>query len=530
MYSTGAITLITEKLIGRPKTLLSAQLRILPPVAVGSAFLNNTPLVAMFIPVIRDLARTCRLPAEKLYIPLSYSSILGGTCTLIGTSTNLVVAGLVLELLGKNSPDAPPVREVGMFDLTMVGVPLTVAGILFMVLTSGFLLPTRKRDIGRKVRKRTYGVELGVVEGSRLIGKTLAEMGYTEPVGFELVEIRREDAPEVELEPAQRLRSDDILVFSAELDAIPELWGTEGLEPIHGNEIRELTQARFSNRLVEVVVSRRSIAVGRQIKEMPLRDDPIKGAIIALSRGGKRVEEPMEETRIRAGDIGVLEVEGSFFRFEDLDEEFATVRRLTGARIKRYDRAAAASLITVAMVVVVALGWMSMLNAAALAAGAMILTGCLSLRGAERSVDFSTLIIIASAIGLESSVTGSGLSSKIAETLSLIGGDNPYVALTVVFLGCILMDTMATNIASAVFMFPIAMSMAASLGVDGMPFVIVVMVGASCSFISPMGYQTNLMVYRPGGYRFVDFVRIGVPLTMLVGVITIWLTPLLWSF
>jgi di/tricarboxylate transporter len=171
-----------------------------------------------------------------------------------------------------------------------------------------------------------------------------------------------------------------------------------------------------------------------------------------------------------------------------------------------------------------------MLNAALLASGAMILTDCMNLRDAGRSLDFKTLIIIASAIGLEAAVTGSGLSDKVADTLTLIGGNNAYIALTVVFLGCIVMDSMITNVASAVFMFPIAMAMAGNLGVNGMPFAITVMVGASCSFISPMGYQTNLMVYGPGGYKFADFVKIGIPLTVVVGIITIILVPIVWPF
>jgi di/tricarboxylate transporter len=160
----------------------------------------------------------------------------------------------------------------------------------------------------------------------------------------------------------------------------------------------------------------------------------------------------------------------------------------------------------------------------------MILTGCMSLRDAGRSIDFTTLTIIAGAIGLEAAVTGSGLSAKVADILTRIGGSNPYIALTVVFLGCIAMDTMITNVASAVFMFPIGMAMAANLGVNGMPFAITIMVGASCSFISPMGYQTNLMVYGPGGYKFIDFVKVGVPMTIVVGIITILLAPVVWPF
>ena len=178
MYRTGAITIIAEKLIGRPKNLIAAQMKILPPVAIGSTFLNNTPIVAMFIPVIRDLSRTVRLPATRLYIPLSYASILGGTCTLIGSSTNLVIAGMVIDFLAKSRPNMPPLREIGMFDLTYVGLPATIAGILFLMLTSRFLLPAPKKADAIGDFERLYDSEFRVLKGSSLIGKSIEELGY----------------------------------------------------------------------------------------------------------------------------------------------------------------------------------------------------------------------------------------------------------------------------------------------------------------------------------------------------------------
>jgi di/tricarboxylate transporter len=530
MYRTGAITLITEKLIGRPRSVIAAQAKILPPVAVGSAFLNNTPLVAMFIPVIRDLAKISRLPAPRLYIPLSFASILGGTCTLIGTSTNLIVAGLVIDLLARNDPSTPPLRQIGMFDLTWIGLPAAIAGIVFMILISRFLLPGTKEADSKAEITRLYGAEFRATANSPLIGRTLEDLGYINPLGFKLLALKRNGADEVVIKPETKLQAGDVLVLSAMLEAIPDLWGTDGLEPVYGTGVREMVTARHSRRLVEVVVSRRAMALGRKIKELPLPESRIQASIIAISRGGGPIDGPMSEVRVKAGDIAVLEVGEPFFDENQRHMQFSLVRRLTGARIKRYDRATYATQITIAMVVVAAFGWMTMLNAALLASGAMILTGCMNLRDAGRSLDFKTLIIIASAIGLEAAVTGSGLSDKVADILTLIGGNNAYIALTVVFLGCIVMDTMITNVASAVFMFPIAMAMAGNLGVNGMPFAITVMVGASCSFISPMGYQTNLMVYGPGRYQFTDFVKIGIPMTVVVGIITIILAPIVWPF
>ena len=530
MYRTGAITLITEKLIGRPKSLLSAQAKILPPVAVGSAFLNNTPLVAMFIPVIRDLAKTSGLPAQRLYIPLSFASILGGTCTLIGTSTNLVVAGMVIDYLAKGYPNAPPLRQIAMFDLSWIGLPATLAGIVFMMLTSRLLLPGTKESESAAEITRIFGTEFKVAVDAPIIGSSLEDMGYIDSFGFELLALKRNGVDGVEITPQTKLQGGDVLVFSAMLEAIPDFWETKGLKPVYGTRVSEMVTARYSHRLIEVVVSRRAMALGRKIKELPVPEANLKVSIIAISRGGKPIDGPMSQVRVKAGDVAVLEVEEPFFQENQRSIAFSMVRRLTGAQIKRYDHAVYASLITIGMVVVAAFGWMTMLNSALLASGAMILSGCLTFQQAGRSLEFKTLIIIASAIGLEAAVTGSGLSASTADLLRIIGGDNPYIALTVIFMGCIIMDTLITNVASAVFMFPIAMAIAGNLGVNGMPFAITVMVGASCSFISPMGYQTNLMVYGPGGYKFTDFVKIGIPMTVVVGIITIILTPLVWPF
>ena len=482
----------------------------------------------MFIPVIRDLARALRLDATRLYIPLSFSSILGGTCTLIGTATNLVVAGLVLDYLAIRHEHAVPLHKIGMFDLTYIGVPITLAGIAFMMVTSRVLLPDpRKADITGRI-KRLYRAEFVVSTKSPLIGKTLEQLGYIDPEGFELEALKRGGGGKVAITPDTRIRAGDVLWFSTTFDFVPLLWDTKGLEPVY--QLHRMETQRFTHRLVEVVISPQSDAIGRKISELPLPESPYRVSIIALSRRGQPVSGPLAEVRIEAGDDVILEVDETFFH-ENLNEvQFSLTKRLTGVRFKRYDRALTATSITAAMVLVAALGWMSMLNAALLATGAMLLTGCMSLRYAGRSVDFSILIIIASAMGLEAAVTNSGLATTIADLLIQVGGRNPYMAITMVFLGCIAMDTLVTNVASAVFMFPIALSMASILGVNGMPFVMTLMVGASCSFISPMGYQTNLMVYEPGSYRFTDFVKLGVPLTMVVGVITVVLAPLIWPF
>ena len=252
---------------------------------------SKIPPVAVFVGAL-TLTITFRL-APRLYIPLSFSSILGGTCTLIGSSTNLVVAGMVMDFLAKGDPSAPPLRQIAMFDLAWIGLPATVAGIVFIMLTSRFLLPgTKEADSAAEIT-RLFGAEFTVTADAPIIGKRVEDMGYINPQGFQLLALKRNGLDAAEFKPQTKLEVGDVLVFSAMLEAIPDLWGTDGLEPVYGTEAREMVSARHSHRLVEVVVSRRAGALDRKIKELPLPEAHVQVSIIAISRGGKPVDGPM---------------------------------------------------------------------------------------------------------------------------------------------------------------------------------------------------------------------------------------------
>jgi len=528
MYATGAITMIMDKLIGLPKTVFSAQLKILPPIAFGSAFLNNTPLVAMMIPVIRDLSRASRLPARQLYLPLSFASILGGMCTIIGTSTNLVIAGLVMDAIAKGSVGSTGLRDLNMFDPALVGVPIAVIGIGFMILAGRFFLSPQKDDKTADQDLRHYTAEFEVREGSRIVGRTLEETGIASAENVDVLYIRRGNRLLTNDLMHEELAAGDLLSFSADVSGMVDLWRTNALVP--HLTLNPMETERHTHHLVKAVVSRQSKAVGKKIPDISGDVDACQYKFVALSRDGLPVSGPLEKVTIEAGDNAVLEVNDDFFYACQIDQDFALTKALEGFHLQRTDRAVEASLITLAMVAVVALGWMSMLNASLLATGAMIATGCLTLRTAARSIDWGTLVVIACAIGLESAVTRSGLAEQIAGLLTGVGRDNPYLALAAVFVGCSFMTNVITNNAAAAFMFPIALSTAGKLDVSFMPFAITLMIAASCAFITPTGYQTNLMVWSVGGYKFTDYTKIGSVLTLIVMAMTIILAPLIYGF
>ncbi len=542
--------MVADKLIGFPKSLREAQLKILPSIAFGSAFLNNTPLVAMMIPVIRDMSRATWISVSKLFIPLSFASILGGASTLIGTSTNLIIAGLVLDEIAAGNTSVPGLRLLNIFDPTWVGLPVAVVGLAYIVFLSARLLPKLKILDALGEERRLYQAEFVVDPQSPLIGKTLEEAGFANPVGYELSAFEHPEEPLPE-EPPQKpiliklnkirrrvipaslvsvlsddteseddvLQAGDVLTFVATVDSLPELWRTIGLSPL--NAPVSMDAPPHTHRLVEVVVAPGHPAIGKLVRDLPTREDPpYKAKLVALSRHGRPPAGPIQDVRIEAGDNVILEVDDEFF-YENRNElEYLIARRLRGYRIQRTDRAVAALLITLGMIVSATFGWLTMLNASLLAGLLMMATGCLSFRNAGRSVDFGTLIVLASAVGMASAVSASGLSDQIADLLAAIGGGNPYIALASIFVGTSLLANMTTNAAAAAVMFPISISLAASLQMNFMPFAIILMMGSS-AFISPASYQTNLMVYGPGGYKFMDFVKVGLPLTVIVGVISI---------
>lgn len=530
MYSTGAIIIIVDTLMGFPHTLNQALIRILFPIGAGSAFLNNTPLVAMMIPVIRDITRTLGLTASRIYIPLSFSSILGGATTLIGTSTNLIIAGLVADYLSLGISDGPYLHEIGMFTPTPVAAPVAIIGTIFIILSAPLLLPKKADETnGKPTSGRLYEARFIVQKSERVSGKSLEEAGFTRPVGFEIKTIERPETGYLTITDELQLQEGDIITFWTDSDTLPHLWSKIGLKT--ANQTFELSSERHLHHLVEVIISPHNPAVGKTISQIHAEGTSVFGGnLVAISRGGYPVASLDEGAIIRQGDNAILEVQDTFF-YENRNEKwFKLIRRLRGFHIKRTDRAAVATIITACMVVTVALQWLPLINAALLAVFAMLLTGCMGIKQSLRSIDLQTIIVLSCAIGLESAVTGTGLSGAIAVVIESASGTDPYLALTTIFIGAIIMTNIITNPAAAAFMFPIAFNLAADIGVSFMPFVIVLMLGCSYAFINPAGYQTNMMVFEPGGYSTRDFIRTGLPLTVIVGVATLLLTPIFFPF
>jgi di/tricarboxylate transporter len=520
LRETGGIDWIAGRLLGRPQGARSAIARILAPVCGMSAFLNNTPVVAMLIPAVSDLSRRINIAPSKLMIPLSYAAILGGTCSLIGTSTNLVVAGLVLE-----HTDLPALR---MFDITWIGLPCAMAGTLFLVVFGPRLLPDRGGRRGPLGDPREYTLQMLVPPDGPVAGRSVEQAGLRNLPGCYLVEIERDGQITEAPGPDSMLRAGDRLLFAGVVESIRDLQRLRGLTPAT-DQVFKLESPRYRRRLFEAVLSPSSPATGRTVREGRFRNR-YDGAIIAVARNGERVRGRIGDIELRAGDLLLIEADPSFSERQRDSRDFLLVSAVEDSAPRRHSRAPVAVLVLTAMVAAATAGLVDMLVAALLAAGLMIGTRCCTITEARRSVYWSVLIVIGAALGVGRALDQSGAAGAIAGSALQLAGSNPWVALLVVYTVTSILTEFITNNAAVALVFPIAIAAAESLGVSLMPFVIAIMMAGSASFATPLGYQTNLMVYGPGGYTFADFLRIGVPMNLLMGVTTVALTPLVFPF
>lgn len=520
LSDSGAVAALGTRLLGRPSTVAGAQLRLMLPVAGMSAFLNNTPLVAMFAPVVADWSRRCRIPTSKLMIPLSYAATFGGSCTIIGTSTNLVVLGM---LRSRGVEDS-----MGFFDLGAVGVPAALLGIGVVVLTSRWLLPDRTPPLREAEGAREYAIEMLVETSSPLIGKSLEAAGLRRLPGAFLAEIVRADTALKAVAPTERLQARDRLLFVGVVDSMVELVRQRGLVPAP-DQLFKLDAPRAERRLIEAVVSASSPIAGRSIRKGNFRTR-YDAVVIAVARNGERLRGKVGDVVLRPGDTLLIEARPSFLSQHGDSPDFLLVSEVRGATLPRHDRAWIAGTVLAAMVAAATLGLLSMLEAGCVAAGLMLATRCTTPASARRSVDWSVLTVIGASLGLGTALHDTGAAEAMARAWIGLAGADPWVALVAIYLLTNVFTEVITNIAAAVLVLPIALSTAAGLGVSPWPFAVAVMMAASASFSTPIGYQTNLMVQGVGGYRFSDYLRMGPLVNLTVCAVTVAVAPMVWPF
>ena len=526
---TGALLMITRLVFGQTRSPRRGLLRMVLPTAVLSAFVNNTPIVAMFIPAVRGFARRVGQSPSRFLMPLAFAAMLGGTCTLIGTSANLVVSGQ-LEAAG-----LPP---LGMLEIGWVGVPTVIVGIVYLVTIGHYLLGRRRAptETLSDEEAREYLAEVRVAPDSPLAGRTIEDAGLRHLPGLFLAEIRRTDGEVVRpVAPEDRLAKGDLLVLSGVASTVADLRAFPGLQPVDDEDL----VGDLDRHLFEVVISHRSTLLGRTVRDVEFRRR-FDAAILAVHRAGERIQKRIGDIELQAGDTLMLSASPGFREAWRDNTDFYLVSAVDEQAPPRY-RAANAALLVLGLLVLVPVG--STLLApvvpglpevpvsilAPLAVVVLLLLRCVTARQARQSIDFSVLIVIGSALGLARALDVSGAADALATGLLGVAGWLPGIALlALLYVTSVVVASLLSNAAAAALVFPIAIGVAEAAQLDPRPFAIVVALAASAGFASPVGSNATLLTYGPGGYRYLDYTRVGLPLNVLCLSVALIVVPVVW--
>lgn len=481
-----------------------------------SAFLNNTPLVAIMMPYVNSWSKRQKMPPSKLLIPLSYAAILGGCATLIGTSTNLIVNGMVTDEL-----IIPGLQPLEIFDFTLVGFTMLIVGTVYMLLFANRLLPAKKDVVAEFTGKpREYLVQAQIRSNSNFAGKTIEEAGLRNLPGLYLVEIIRGTQELSAVSPGEVLDAGDILVFAGDTDTIAEM--------VKANTGLVLSQVgMFSKKrnteVVEVVISHNSTLISKTVREAGFRGK-YDAAILAVHRNGERIGGKIGTVRLKAGDVLLLLV-GSDFPKRSADTlDFYMLNRIREFRKLPWYKVVALFGGVAAAILLSAFGVLSLFMGLMLL---MILIQFLKIASPKdipKSLDYNLAMIIVLSLALGTAMIKTGMASIISDFfIRILIPLGPYGLLAGIFLITNLLGSYITNKAAAAIIFPISVTMAIDLTLPVTPFILIVAFGAAANFITPIGYQTNLMVYGPGGYNFRDYMRIGLPLTVIYMVVAVLL-------
>ncbi|MCF6436410.1 SLC13 family permease [Pseudoalteromonas sp. MMG022] len=473
-----------------------------------SSFTNNTAVVASLISAIKDSPTHS---PSKLLLPLSYTAILGGTLTLIGTSTNLIVNGFAVDA---------GMAPLGFFDFTLVGLGALLAGLLTIMVLLKYLPDNGKND----QEVVPFYLEGKVQPGSKLIGRTVEENGLRDLKDLFLAEIIHGDRRIIAVTPQQVIQQGDVLLFVGDIKSVPLLAQFDGLKIVHDKHEKDVEH------LVEVVMSQSSKFIGKTVKEIRFREQ-FHAAVIAIRRGHDRLQGGLGQVRLQAGDSLILAPGSQFYELPDLKREFVYI---SGLDLQTHLQSKQSNFVLGAFTAVLAL---SIFDIVPLVKGLMVLLVGLMLMGTikinelKRRFPLELVAIVGSAIGLAKLMINTGLAGQISSALFFLLGDfGPYGAFIAIFVMTVVFTELITNNAAAALSFPVAYALAVGFGVNPLPFVMAVAFGASASFISPFGYQTNLMVYSAGNYRIKDYVTMGLPLSLIYSVTVLTLIPLVFPF
>ncbi|WP_264739386.1 SLC13 family permease [Cytobacillus firmus] len=496
-------------------------LKVMLPISAISAFMNNTPIVTTFTPILRKWCEKNQLSASKLLIPLSYATILGGTITIIGTSTNLVVHGLLLDY---NLPG------LSFFQLGIVGIPITLLGIFYLYTIGYRLLPDHKTQNNVQEISKEYIGEVKITEEYEHINKTIKEAKLRKLAGLYLLGIIRDNEMITPVTSSSIIKANDRLIFTGLISTVAELQSLKGvhLETNTGPLLEELNTGK--SKLVEAVVSHHSSLLHKKINETHFRGK-FDAAVIAVHRKNERINSKIGDITLKPGDT-LLMIIGDDFQDRNHLHDFYVVNTVneeklpaTISRKKGWFTIA----IMIILVSLVALNLLTMLKAVSFAAAALLIFRIITPEEAKRFIKFDVLLIVASSFGIGTALINSGTAEWLANNiLLLVQPFGVFSLLIVLYLITNLFTEIITNNAAAAMMLPIAIEVSSQTSIDPIALAVIVAISASAGFSTPIGYQTNMIVYGPGGYSFKDYLKVGIPLNLIVMAATVIIVYAVW--
>ena len=499
--------LSAKVLSGKEKPAL---LKLMGFSAILSAFLNNTAIVASFL---GTLSRQTKIPPSRLLIPLSYASVLGGITTLVGTSTNLIVSSFAVNA---------GMSELGMFQFSLVGIPVALICILTLMISASWL-PTHQAE--NREKQQPYFLAAEVSDDSPLIGNSIEANEMRHLDGLYLLEIERNGRLISPVSPGEIIQAHDVLVFTGEVSKVQALQRFPGLT-LSGESADDV----LASNLIEVVISHESILANRTLQDVDFRT-LFNAGVVGIRRGQRRLEGQLGRIPLKVGDSLLLAVGSDFGLHHNLDRNFHLLSgTLQRPRLSMKQSVAALGGFATA-ILSATLGVISLFEALLCLLALFLLTGLLSVNEVRRRFPFELLLVIGSALTIAKGMEASGAAGLVAEGMQyLFNGYGVYAAFVGVFLLTLMLTETVTNNAAAALAFPIALSTAQAFNADPIPFVMAVAYGASACFLIPFGYQTHLMVYSPGRYRLLDYVKTGLPVSIAYSAAVLVLTPLVFPF
>lgn len=533
LRNSGALDYASEYILGSEKqNIRKILLRMAPGVSLYSGFLNNTPIVAMGIPAIRSWARKHGVSSSKLLIPLSYAAILGGMCTLIGTSTNLIAHGLL---------QSNGMAGFTFFELTRIGVPCAIIGLIYIIFVSPAITPDRSDIRDEEEAQRKSLVELEITDEAAVVGETIEETNLKELPGFQLVRINR-NGDEIAPVPAnEKLRAGDHLFYAPKegfAEISPNLAEYPGLK-LAVKPPRKIKRDKKEDReLHQVVVKKGSRLVGSTVEEAKLLER-FGVAVTGIRRGEKRIQEDLGNFILRPGDVLLLDTKRGFQQAHEDSEDFYLTSEAGGEALTSNEQQTeehnigknlyVSVAVLIGIIASVTAGIFHIALAGILGVAVLMAFNVIDPGEAKESIDWTVLIVIGAALGLGKALEVSGAANMIGNGMVRLTSEfGPRITLAGLVLVTALLTETITNNGAIALMFPIALSIAQSQGFDPRAFIVSITVVSSMALLTPIGYQTNLMVYGPGNYKFTDFFKVGFPLAIILWILVIILVPIIW--